>query len=344
VAEIGIQAGCINFDERVLDVTKVALFGCGAWGRNLARNLAGLDALKLIVDPSDAAQLVGEQLGIPVVADVEQALTDPEIVGIVVATPASTHFAVAAAAIAAGKDVYVEKPIALSVDEGRQMAAMAKAAGRILMVGHLLHYHPVYRALADLVQAGRLGRVRHITSSRMNLGMLRHEENVLWSFSPHDMSMVLGLVDEAPQAVATIGSDFFQPGVADVTTAHLRFASGLTADIRASWFNPEKDQKLVVVGDRAMAVFNDTAPWPEKLVIHDYHIEHIGPRPKAVRGEAETISVPQGEPLKLEMQHFLDCIATRTTPRTDAEEAIMVLGVLQAAQGSLDRRGEWVDV
>lgn len=322
----------------------VAIVGCGGWGKNLARNLHELGALACIVDPSPQAQSLASQFGLPHFATVDAILSDLGIKAVVIATPASTHYDIASIVLKAGKDVYLEKPISLSVKDGIALEAQASTMGLILMVGHLLHYHPVYLTLKRLIHEGRIGTVRHITSSRLNLGLLRHEENVLWSFSPHDISMVLGIIEDSSCQVSAVGSDFFQPGIVDVCTMHLRFRNGCTADIRASWFNPEKVQKLVVVGSEAIAVFSDTATWEEKLVIHDYVVEWDGQRPRIVRGNAVAMAVPFGEPLKAEMQHFLDCIASRATPRTDAAEAIRVLSVLQAGQASLDGQGDWINV
>ncbi len=322
-------------------MSNVTLLGCGGWGKNIARNMFQLGALKLVVDPSEEAAEFARQLGVAHALSVEEAIAQPDCDAVIIATPAATHFTLAMSAINAGKHTYIEKPISLSIAEGRKIEEAAKKAGVVVMVGHLLQYHPVYLALLDLAAKGRLGNVRHIKSSRLNLGMLRHEENVLWSFSPHDISMVLGLAGAAPEKVLAWGRDFFQPGIADVSALQLHFASGLTAEIRASWFHPEKEQKLVVIGDRAMAIFNDTADWDNKLQIVDFAINWQGSRPKAVRQETEIVGVPKGEPLRAEMQHFLDCIRTGTTPRTDAAEANGVLAVLEAAQNSMDQGGLW---
>ena len=325
-------------------MSKVILIGCGGWGKNIARNLSQLGALHTIVDPSLEAAEIARQLGVAHDQSVDNALQLPDCNGVVIAAPAALHYELAIAAISAGKNTYIEKPISLSVAEGQQIEAAAKKAGRIVMVGHLLQYHPVYRALADLVDEGRLGTIQHIISNRLNLGMLRHEENVLWSFSPHDISMVLGLAKVSPERVLATGNDFFQPGIVDVSTLQLRFETGLTAEIRASWFHPEKEQKLVVIGDRAMAVFDDTAPWEKKLQIVDFDIAWQGPRSRAMRRANEVVAVPKGEPLTMELQHFLDCITTGSSPRTDAAEANRVLAVLEAAQTSLDQGGVWQNV
>ena len=212
------------------------------------------------------------------------------------------------------------------------------------MVGHLLQYHPVYLALRSLAEKGRFGQLRHMISTRMNLGVVRDEENVMWSFSPHDISMVLGLAQSDANRVRATGSTFLQAGISDVVTVQVEFEDSTTAEIRSSWVHPEKEQKLVLVGDHAMAVFDDRADWANKLVITDYQIDRSKQRPVVVRSHDEVVSVEQGEPLRLEMQHFVDCIANNERPRTDAKEAIAVLSVLQAAQNSLDRQGIWIDV
>lgn len=323
-------------------MTRIALAGCGGWGKNLARNLAQLGALKLIVDPADGARNLAGSLDVAHSADLGAALADPAIDALVIATPAATHYDVANAALDAGKHVYVEKPIALSVEEGRKLGEKAAARKLTLMVGHLLHYHPVFRKLVEMVRAAELGRVDFIASNRLNFGLLRSEENVLWSFAPHDISMVLALAGRAPLRVFASGHEVLQKGIADIATLILDFGDGLRGEVRASWLHPEKEQKLVVVGDRAMAVFSDREAWGRKLQLLRNQVDWGGGRPKAIGAEPEWIEVPEGEPLRAEMQHFIDCVRSGATPRTDAEEAIAVLAVLQAAQASMDAGGEWV--
>lgn len=322
----------------------IAIIGVGAWGKNLARNLHEIGVLGMIADPSEAAMLLAKQYGVLHENSFDAVLSAPEIIAVVIATPAVTHFQIASAALNAGKDVYVEKPISLSMNEGLLLAEHARTAGRILMVGHLLQYHPAYQKLKELVAAGGLGAIQHITSSRQNLGTLRNEENVLWSFSPHDISMVLGIAGAAPVSVCAVGNDFLQPGIVDIYTSHIRFANGTMADIRASWFNPDKVQKLTVIGSNAIAIFSDTLDWDQKLVVHEFTVDHAGVKPRIVRGDSTALVVPKGEPLRNEMEHFVDCIIKRTQPRTDADEANRVLSVLQAAQTSLDGHGDWIDV
>jgi UDP-2-acetamido-3-amino-2,3-dideoxy-glucuronate N-acetyltransferase len=320
---------------------RIAAIGCGGWGKNLVRNLAALDVLALVVDPSDAARQMAADLGVAHSADLSVALDDARIDGVVIATPAVTHFDIAKAAFAAGKDVYVEKPIALSVGEGRALRDIAEASGKVLMVGHLLQYHPVFRTLLAMVQAGDLGKISFVSSSRLNFGLLRTEENVLWSFAPHDVSMVLAVAGRPPTQVLATGSAILQAGIPDITAAQLDFGDGLTAEIRSSWLNPEKEQKLIVVGDKAMAVFSDREKWADKLIVYPNVVEWTDGRPKAKASAGVSIEVEEGEPLKLEMAHFVDCIRNQAKPRTDAGEAIAVLSVLQAAQRSIDEGGKW---
>lgn len=322
----------------------VALVGCGGWGRNLARNLYDLGALRWIIDPSPAAENIAQEMGVGHASNIDVAMHDAQVAGIVIASPAEQHFKHAMAALSANKHVYVEKPIATSLDDANEMARFAQERGLLVMVGHLMHYHPAFKELVGLVRGGRMGTVKHIVSQRLNLGVLRSEENVMWSFAPHDVSMVLGLLDELPLRVAAIGNDFLQPGIVDVSTIHMEFEGGKTAEISSRWFNPEKVQKLVVIGDEAMAIFDDRQPWEQKLHWSNYAVDRSGARPVASLSSAEYLPVPQGEPLKAEMQHFLDCVAIGSVPRTDSSEAIRVLTVLEAAQSSIDNRGKWMNV
>lgn len=325
-------------------MTKIALLGCGGWGKNLARNLAQLGVLDVIIDPSTEAAGIAAELDARHSSALEDALTDDGCTAVVIATPAHTHFDVAMHAIAAGKHVFVEKPIALSVEEGQEMARAARAAGLVLMVGHILQYHPVFRRLRELVRDGALGELRHIISNRMSLGRLREEENVLWSFAPHDISMVCALAGSAPHRARAVGSAFLSDVVEDVTTAHILFKNGLKAEVRSSWCHPRKNQSLILVGSAAMAVFDDTRDWPEKLQLCAYSVDRTRSPAHLIRGQERFEPVTPGEPLKLEMQHFLDCIAQGRNPITDSAEALEVLAVLQAAQASLEQDGAWINV
>jgi UDP-2-acetamido-3-amino-2,3-dideoxy-glucuronate N-acetyltransferase len=323
----------------------VALIGCGGWGKNLARNLAELNVLKYIVDPSASAGAFANQLGVAHLSAVDPVFCNPEIDAVVIATPAETHVELGLMALEHGKHVYVEKPIALSTIDAKLLANKAVEVDRVLMVGHLLQYHPVYRELCKHVYNASFGDIHHVISSRMNLGMLRNEENVMWSFSPHDISMVLGLLrGETAIRVRAVGTTFLQPRIDDIVTLYIDFGNGKTSEVRSSWVHPEKEQKISVIGSKAMATFDDRADWDCKLRVLYYDVDYSMPRPKAIKGIEKFIMAPYGEPLKLEMMHFLECVESNQKPLTDADEAIRVLGILQAGQRSLESSGDWVNV
>ena len=307
----------------------VAVFGCGHWGKNLARNFAELGALSAVVDPDpETARTHAEMHGVTAMTANEALASDVD--GIVIAAPAELHHDLAIKGLSAGKHVYVEKPLALSVADGEAMRDAAGDADRILMVGHLLQYHPVFAALRDRVRSGELGDIRYAYSHRLSTGKFRVEEDAFWSLAPHDVSMLLALFDEAPSEVRLSGMDYVTKGVADESRLDMVFPTGGRAHVFASWLHPFKEQRLVVVGSDAMAVFDDVKPWAEKLAIYRHAIDTSGSVPVPHKAEPEFIAVPQGEPLKSECQHFLDCIRTGETPITDAEEALRVLRVLDA--------------
>ena len=308
------------------------MIGCGYWGRNLVRNFHGLDALAGVVD--DDARRSEEhaaQSGVPALG-LEEALDRQDIDAVAIATPATTHAAIALSALAAGKHVFVEKPIALSLEEANTLVERAAAERRVLMVGHLLQYHPAFYELKRLVDSGRIGRLQYVYSNRLNLGKIRREENVFWSFAPHDISMILALVGELPEQVGAVGVCYLHRTVADVTTTHLTFPNGVNAHIFVSWLHPFKEQKLVVVGDGGMAVFDDGKPWHEKLIVYGHRIAWIHGLPTPDKAEAEPMALEQAEPLQLECRHFLECVANGSRPRTDGAEGLRVLRVLDAAE------------
>jgi len=319
-----------------MSAVKIAQVGCGHWGKNLARNFAELGALGAIVDgnPETAARMT-EQHGAPA-RTLDEVLADDGIHGVSFATPAEMHADHASQAIAAGKHVYVEKPLALDVGDAGRVIAEAKAADRVLMVGHLLQYHPVFRALRAMVEAGDLGTLRYVYSNRMSLGKFRLEENVLWSFAPHDFSMILSLVGEEPVNVTAQGAAFVTPGLADWATTQFAFPSGVRGHIQASWLHPFKEHRLTVIGDKAMAVFEDSAKNPdEKLALYRHGVDYSGPAPAPVKADPEYIAVEKGEPLKDECAHFIECCANGTTPRTDGTEGLAVLRALAASETAL---------
>lgn len=318
-------------------VPRVAVLGCGHWGRNLVRNFHALGALAAICDPRpDVATVMADQHGVPLCTG-DAVLGDPAISAVVIAAPAEQHFPLARRALEAGKHVFVEKPLALTLAEGEEIVRLAEARERVLMVGHLLQYHPAFERLTEIVRKGRLGRLHYIYSNRLNLGKVRREENILWSFAPHDISMILSLAGEAPSEVSAVGASYLHEVIADVTTTHLAFANGIRAHLFVSWLHPFKEQKLVVVGEGGMAVFDDGQPWERKLLVYPHHIDWIDGRPEPSKAEAEPIEIEPAEPLARECAHFLDCVARGRQPRTDGREGLRVLAVLEAAQRSMDR-------
>ncbi len=324
----------------------LALIGAGYWGKNLARNFNGLGALHTLCDAS-ASTLANYAAGYEAVRktqSVADVWKDPSITQVAIAAPAAAHYALVKSALEAGKDVFVEKPLCLDEGEAEELVRLAESQKRILMVGHLLQYHPCVLKIQELLQTGELGKLHYITSNRLNLGKIRREENALWSFAPHDISVILSLAgNQMPDQVRCVGEDYLSDGVADTTLTSLRFADRVRAHVYVTWLNPFKEQKLTVVGSRGMAVFDDTRPWPEKLVVHrDYLTWANGQVPTPTKNKGEPVVLPESEPLRNECQHFLDCCRDRTTPRTDGREGLRVLRVLQMAQRSLEADGEAV--
>lgn len=309
--------------------------GGGYWGRNIIRSLAEIGALYGVVDskPATAAELAAAHGGRPLLWD--EALADPRVEAVAVATPPVSHFALAREALMAGKHVLVEKPLALSLRDGEKLVRLAERAGLQLGVGHQLQYHPAYLELRRLAREGAFGRLRHIAASRLNFGKVCQHEDALWALGPHDISMILGLAGEEPAEVRASGHAFLQPGISDVVSLDLGFAGGLTATIRLSWSHPFKEQRLVVVGDEMMAVFDDVAPWPQKLVLYRHQIDWSDGGPVELRADPEPVALEPCEPLKEECRHVLECMRTGERPRTDGREGLRVLAVLERASASL---------
>ncbi len=322
-------------------MNQIAVAGCGNWGKNLVRNFHGLGALSHICD-SDAARLtqLAEQYPDVLTTDnYEDVLTNDNIKAVIISTPAEQHAWMAEAALLAGKDVFVEKPLALRYRDGEKLVRLAQQFNRILMVGHLLEYHPAILKLKQLIDNGELGKVQYIYSNRLNLGRVRREENILWSFAPHDIAVILRLIGELPIEVTSTGGAYLQPNIADVTVTNMLFDNGVRAHIFVSWLHPYKEQKLVVVGAKKMACFNDVAA-ENKLLLYDQGMDWIEGEFVARKGAGTSIEFAPDEPLMLECQHFLDCLETRRRPRTDGTSALQVLDVLQASHRSLQTQGQ----
>jgi UDP-2-acetamido-3-amino-2,3-dideoxy-glucuronate N-acetyltransferase len=324
----------------------VAVIGGGYWGKNLVRNFNSLHSLKLVCDKDETilSNYKNQYKGIETCFALADVLSNDDIRGVVIATPAETHFNIARESLFAGKHVFVEKPLVLRSEEGQELIDLARERRRVLMVGYLLQYHPVFQRLKELAHSGELGRIDYIYSHRLNLGKIRREENILWSFAPHDISMILALAEEEPETLITTGGNYLHRKIADVTTTHLNFSSGLQAHIFVSWLHPFKEQKLVVVGERRMAVFDDTRPWEDKLLLYPHQINWKKNLPVPTKAKSERVDIPQEEPLRQECRHFLDCITTGAQPITDGYEGLKVLKVLNASQASLNDNGRKINL
>lgn len=334
-------------DRTLMSMTQptIALAGTGRWGRNLARNFYQLGALHTICDanPEVLADCQKAYPRVRVTTDFDSVLRSPEIGAVALATPAVTHYALASKILSAGKHVYVEKPLALDYAQGAALGRQAGASGLILMVGHLLQYHPAFTTLLGLVRAGELGAVHYLYSHRLGLGQVRTDENALWSLAPHDISMLLAIVGEMPWQVSAVGGKYLQPHLEDEAALSLSFAGGVQGQVMVSWLHPFKVQRLVVVGSRKMAVFDDVAT-KRKLVLYDRGVEFANGQFSTGRSEGEAVAISDDEPLNLECRHFLECVATGQQPRTDAQEGLRVLQVLGACQLSLESDGQWVNL
>jgi UDP-2-acetamido-3-amino-2,3-dideoxy-glucuronate N-acetyltransferase len=323
----------------------VGLAGCGYWGRNLARNLHQMGHLAAVADPSAKVlkEVKAAYKGVRTAAQFDALLDDGRIKALAIAAPAAQHYELAKKAIKAGKDVFVEKPLALRVPEAQELLELARKGKRILMVGHILEYHPAILKLKELVDSGELGDLHYVYSNRLNLGKVRQEENILWSFAPHDISVILLLMGMLPEWASTSGQHYLQHEIADVTMTCLAFPGRPRAHIFVSWLHPFKEQKLVVIGSRKMAVFDDVIK-DGKLKIFDKGIEWKDGRPVIRQTAESTLFFPEMEPLREELSHFVECVRTRKAPRTDGANGLRVLRVLDACQRSIDSGGQPVRI
>jgi len=309
----------------------IAVVGCGHWGKNLVRNFAELGALAVVCDPNgQLAQSYAEQYNINNLS-FAAILDNSAIEGVVLAVPAPLHASMGVELMNAGKHVFVEKPLAMNSIEAEGMIASANRNNVRLMVGHLLQYHPVFLAVRELVESEELGSLSYIYSNRLSYGKVRSEEDVIWSFAPHDISMILSLTGHEPEVVRTVSSCILQPNIADTAIVHMEFKSALKAHVAVSWLHPHKEQKLVVVGTKAMAVFDDTKPWSEKLALYRHVVQTTDGLPSLEKAEVEYLETPQSEPLRNECQHFLDVVSENVKPLTNGDEGLSVLRVLSAA-------------
>ncbi len=334
-------------------MTVLAQIGVGGWGRNLLRNFVSLDDVEMryAVELSEPRrkEVVRQYPRVRAIAAPEEALRDPEVDAIVIATTAETHFPLAKAALEAGKHVYVEKPMALSTDHAREMVAMADARSRVLMVGHLLEYHPAVVKLKELISSGELGEVYYIYSQRLNLGQIRQDEDAIWSLAPHDISVICYLLDGTPETVSARAGAYVRPDVADVGFVTLTFRGGRVGNIHVSWLDPHKIRRFTVVGSKKMAVFDDMESL-EKIRLYDRGAEtkvafaSFGEHVTLRFGDILIPRIDLAEPLTIECKHFLDCVRTGKTPRSDGRDGLRVVQVLEASHRSLAEGGAPVAV
>ena len=321
---------------------RVAVVGCGSWGANHLRVWAELGHLTAAcdVDPGRLAAAGESNPAISLHPSPEDVLSDPSVDAVVLATPAATHARLARAALEAGKDVLVEKPLALDLDDARALVDLAEERSRILMVGHLVEYHPAFVRLGELVDAGELGDLRYAYAHRLNFGRVRTEESALWSFAPHDLALLLRLLPGYPLDVTCHGGAYLSDGVADVTVMTLRFEGGARAHVFVSWLHPFKEHRFILVGDRQMAIVDDSKDWDSKLVLYPHRIEWLEGRvPVAEQAQAVPVPVTPSEPLAEECRHFVDCVRSRREPRTGGRSGLQVLRLLDAGERSLRAGG-----
>ena len=325
----------------MIDKPKIALVGCGYWGKNLCRNFHALGSLATVVDTTENGQATAKSIAPQVrfAPNFEDVLGDDQVQGVAIATPAETHAELAIKAMLAGKDVFVEKPMALSMEDAEKMKKVAEETGRILMVGHLLEYHSAVLKLREMIDSGELGKINYIYSNRLNFGKVRTEENALWSFAPHDVAVILRLMGYAPVEVSSTGGSYLTHGIADTTLSSLRFDDESRAHIFVSWLHPFKEQRLVVVGDEKMAIFNDVAPYGEKLQLYPQNVEFDGTMPLLKKEDVEFVEHANTEPLREECAHFMECIQSRKQPLTNVQSGIDVFKVLHACQKSIQQNG-----
>lgn len=315
---------------------RIAVIGAGFWGKNLVRTFSTLGALETICDINgDLLKEYGAQYPEAKRATDAQAIfQDKRIEGVVIATPPASHYAIGKEALLNHKHIFVEKPLSLSVAEGEELVQLAENKGSVLMVGHILQYHRAVLKLKELIDEGELGKIQYIYSNRLNIGKIRTDENILWSFAPHDISVILMLLNEFPISIHTAGGSYVQSNVVDTTMTALEFPSGVKAHIFVSWLHPFKEHKLVVVGEKKMAVFDDLSK--DKLLLYPHQVKWVGRTPVASKADAERVAVQDEEPLLAECRHFLDCIEKGRSPRTDGREGLRVLRVLGISQDSLN--------
>ena len=331
----------------------IGQIGLGAWGRNLLRTFYNLPEARLVlgcdVNTAQLSRISGAFPGVNWTRDYSELISDPALDAVVIATPPADHFQLASRALEAGKDVFVEKPLVLNVDDGRRLIEIARKNERILMVGHIMEYHPASLKLKEYISSGKLGRVYYLYSSRVNLGKVRDIENSLWSFAPHDISMIMFLLDQIPVSVTSTGAAYLQKNIEDVTFLTLHFDDKTMSNIHVSCLDPHKERKLTVVGSKMMAVFDDTES-TEKIRLYDKGVDTkldyntYGEYLSLRAGDILIPKIESAEPLMAECSHFIECVKSRKQPISDGKDGLRVLTVLTAAQKSMEQGGAPVDI
>jgi len=332
---------------------KFGQIGLGAWGKNLLRTFSGFPdvsmAIACDIDASQIKKLCGAFPNTKFTGDPLTVINDQTLDAVIIATPPAEHLEMASKALESGKDVFVEKPLVLNIDDGRKLLEIADSKKRILMVGHIMEFHPASLKMKEYIDSGKLGKIHYLYSSRVNLGKVRDIENSLWSFAPHDISLITFLLGQMPVRVSATGQAYLQKGIEDVVFLTMHFADKTMAHIHVSWLDPHKERKLTVVGSKMMAVFDDTES-SEKLWLYDKGVETkldyntYGEYLSLRVGDILIPSVDSAEPLKLECQHFIDCVKNRTGPRSDGRDGLRVLTILSAAQKSMEQGGAPMDI
>lgn len=331
---------------------RIGQVGAGAWGKNLLRHFSTAESSELVAccdSGKQALQRAKEAYPSIVITDDFARLLQADIDAVVVATPPALHFEQCQAALSAGKDVFVEKPLVLNAAEGIKLRQLAREKERILMVGHIMMYHPAVLWLRDAIARRELGEIYYLYATRVNLGRVRDIENAMWSFAPHDISIIRFMLNEDPVRVSATGKSYLQPGIEDVVFMTLHFAGRVMAHIHVSWLDPHKSRQLTVVGQKKMVVFSDTES-TEKLTVFDKGVDSkldYDTYAEYLTLRTGDITIPQidtAEPLKEEVEHFLTCVRERTQPRSDATDGLRVLRVLEAGQESLRKGGAPIEV
>lgn len=324
-------------------MTRVALVGSGKWGINLARNFHELGALGCICEIREERieELRKDFDGIRICSEISSVLGDSTIDALVVATQPASHYELGMKALQAGKHVFIEKPMTLEVSQSEELTKTAGRLRRILMVGHILLYNPVYVKLKQIIDGGDLGDIRHLHAQRIGLGRVRREEDVLFSLAPHDISIMLHFFSESPEALSCFGMDYLQDGINDFAYLHLRFPGKRMGHIFVSWLSPVKIRQHTVVGTKKMAQIDELVGKGSLKVFDRFVDPHTL---VAHNGEAVPVECPEREPLREECIHFLESVARGKTPRSDGCQGLEVVRILAAAYGSMKRKGEWIEL